>query len=188
MTFKEEIRRIRGDRSRTKMHDLYGISHETWGAWERGERVPLPVSINKLARIFGWNDEKRMSFMPEPKGKEELSRRLERHMQFLGLSDAQAGILFGVNKSTVLYWKNKRVPKGNRTLVFNFLQMNKEEVDSLLAYNERVLHKKPTQKKRVEINYDLIYKIERKYGSLAKAKDDDPMLEVLQREMNGVGK
>jgi len=48
--FGRELRKARGDLSRSKAAEILGVSESSIVKWERGEREPEPLSLPELVR------------------------------------------------------------------------------------------------------------------------------------------
>lgn len=93
------------------------------------------------------------------------------------ISQYKLASMLHTNQSAVSKWElGKRSP--NRL-------MNKR---LHRIFGIKYVEPKPVKEKRVQLNYKLIYELEREHGSLIKAEENnDPRLIQLQNEMNGVG-
>lgn len=186
MDYAKFMRELRGDYSFIEYENITGITFKTQKAYEEGVQVPTPKSINKIAANLNWSDKKRMSLMPKPR-LGGLSGKLERHMQFLDLSDVDLANMFDCGSPTINGWKNVGVPKKNRTLVQNFLTMDHDEAYQLLWLKTGNVKdvKKVAKAKRKKLPYELIHELEKKYGALSNVDESDPLLIELRDKVGG---
>ena len=172
------LRELRGEHTLFTWKELTGIDHQTQNMWENGEREPSAESVNRLADALDWDDKQRMRLMPTPRG-EGLSARFERRLQYLRLTVQEAALILGRSSSTIRNWRSQKMSNAAEKLVREFLKMSKDEVYELLE-EKQPMTDEPERKK---IPYELIYKLENKYGQMAKAKNNDPILKELQEAM-----
>lgn len=45
---REKLISFRGGRTQAEMARRYGVTHQAWGAWERGEKTPTATKMKQI--------------------------------------------------------------------------------------------------------------------------------------------
>lgn len=187
-TIAEALREEQGDATFTVFSELLGFSLSNTHAWVSGQRYPSEDTINKMSEALDWSDEKRMSFMPEPEEK-GLMKKVMRHRQRLKLKQSEFANYIGVAYQTLKKWRSddKNIPNNRRKDLERFLKASREDVLEIIRYENIKKSEAERKKRRTEIPYDVIQKLEcreRGFGRMSDVPDDHPELLKLQRYMN----
>lgn len=178
MTFAEFLKQERASQTISEFANYLGVGHESITRWENGD-LPRYQTVNDIAVLFGWSDDKRMALMPKPLPKSSrLSQKLLRHVQYYDISMGELGEYFGRSKSTVSNWVHGSIPEVHQDAVRAFIALDDQAMSKIFRK-----FKRKAKPKRGKLNIKLVQKIERKYGKLSDCPEDEELLGQLRKEL-----